>query len=326
MEQVLRKYKNEIQVKACEIKAPVRDITIKRYIDNMNKLMRDMGADNISFLQNYNKVFKHLDQYSDWTKKTYLNAIIEIMRAYFKVHDNFTQDLINKYVEKRDNLGKKLWEKANSNKPTLKDKDQIITFEEYDELIEKVNKEINDERLRYLPLSRLTKQEYNLMLRYMILCLYRYHPIRTEYAQMKVISPTDFKTKGDNIDKNYNYLVIGDRSSYIYRYKHKNEGTNYFKVEPKLHKIIKQYLPFRKNKDYLLSNFNGIPFKNNTLSKYITNTFNDLIDKPIGASTLRKIFITNKHGKSYIEQKKDAQMMDHSVKMASSHYTKAIKR
>lgn len=325
MEQTLRKYKNEIQIKKGQTKRPVKDITITRYITNMNNLMRDMKVNNIDFLLDYNKVFNHLSAYSDSTKKTYLNAIIEIMRAYEEIFKTFTFDLITIYKNKRDGLAKKLWEKADSNKATDKDKDLIITFKEYDDLIDKVDKEIKEQSLRLLPLSRLTRQEYNLMLRFMILVLYRYHPIRCEYADIKVVKYSDYK-KNKNIDHKFNYLVMSDKNSRIYLYKHKNDadGMRLFNVDPIVHRAIKSYLPFRKNKEFLLSDFNGNPFSNNTLSKYIIKTFSILIDKPIGASTLRKIYTTNKHGKNYIDQKKDCNMMGNSLTTQGAYYLKKI--
>jgi len=75
---------------------------------------------------------------------------------------------------------------------------------------------------------------------------------------------------------------------------------------------------------YLLYNTKMKKLNKNSLSKLIQSIFMEFFDKKVGASMLRKIYISDyfKNDIPLLERKRIGQIMNHSVSVSMTHYTK----
>jgi hypothetical protein len=301
-----------------EFKPQTKTITLKTYVQNLGKLKREIDnlpIENLDFLKNKNKVDEFLEKYTNNSQRNYLNAIIVSLQA-----NDMDQDLIDKYKKDRDDLAKEYREGKVVGKMNDKEKEGIITFETWDKLINKLEKQIVANKLKKS--TDLDKGDFNILLRHLILTLYRKYPLRNDYHNVKIITRRESKKK---LAKDMNYLVVSPTNMefIISDYKtNKIYDDIEFGVDKATQKVIRRFLKKSKNTDFLLTDFNGKEFTSNRLTKFIQNTFNDLIGKKIGSSMLRKSYLSGKYGNTQKEMMKDAKMMGHTVKVAQEVYTK----
>ena len=301
-----------------EFKPQTKTITLKTYVQNLGKLKREIDnlpIENLDFLKNKNKVDEFLEKYTNNSQRNYLNAIIVSLQA-----NDMDQDLIDKYKKDRDDLAKEYREGKVVGKMNDKEKEGIISFETWDKLINKLEKQIVANKLKKS--TELDKGDYNILLRHLILTLYRKYPLRNDYHNVKIITRRESKKK---LAKDMNYLVVSPTNMefIISDYKtNKIYDDIEFGVDKATQKVIRRFLKKSKNTDFLLTDFNGKEFTSNRLTKFIQNTFNDLIGKKIGSSMLRKSYLSGKYGNTQKEMMKDAKMMGHTVKVAQEVYTK----
>lgn len=301
-----------------EFKPQTKTITLKTYVQNLGKLKREIDnlpIENLDFLKNKNKVDEFLEKYTNNSQRNYLNAIIVSLQA-----NDMDKELIDKYKKDRDDLAKEYREGKVVGKMNEKEKNGIISFETWDKLINKLEKQIVANKLKKS--TDLDKGDFNTLLRHLILTLYRKYPLRNDYHNVKIITRRESKKK---LAKDMNYLVVSPTNMefIISDYKtNKIYDDIEFGVDKATQKVIRRFLKKSKNTDFLLTDFNGKEFTSNRLTKFIQNTFNDLIGKKIGSSMLRKSYLSGKYGNTQKEMMKDAKMMGHTVKVAQEVYTK----
>ena len=301
------------------LKPNTKEITLKTYIQNLSKLKRSIDGepikDNLNFLYKEDDVNKFLNEYADNTRKNYLNAIIVSLQAV-----DGKEDVIKEFIKERDDVSKKYREGKTIGEMNEKEKKNIITFEEWDKIIEKLNQQIKANKLKKE--KNLDLGDYNLMLRHLILTLYRKYPLRNDFHNMKVITKKESKKE---LPKDFNYLVITGKGMKFVLSDYKTAKTYddiNLEVDKKTQKTIRAFLKKSPNSQFLLVDFNGKPFSSNRLTKFIQRAFSDLLGKKVGSSMLRKSYLSSKYGKVLKEMKKDAKMMGHSLKVQQEIYTK----
>jgi hypothetical protein len=107
---------------------------------------------------------------------------------------------------------------------------------------------------------------------------------------------------------------------YFGNYKTKGTyNTQVVPVPPELKKVIDDYLESRpfKSTDLLIKK-SGVPFK----TRDIQLTLNKVLQKQLGATMMRSIFLTSKYGKVLEEMKNDATSMATSSSTIQSNYIK----
>ena len=293
-------------------KPDLKKITIDRYVSNLNKLKNDFGGDDkFTFLRSNDKVIKFLEKHpSDSTKKNYLNAIIVFLKASGK--DNVGK-LLESYGALRDRLNKEYFQAKSTNKTNDKEKEKMISLQEWDNLIDELRKNITANKLRTK--QNLGKNEFDKILFHLILTLYRDIPMRNDYASMMVVNnATGLKKMMKDYPDN-NFIMIGKNPKFVLtNYKtNKTYGIKEEKVSPHVLRVVKAFLKVSKNPQYLLSDHLGNPFTHNRLGKYITRNFKQYTGKAVGTTTLRKIYLSGKYGKVLEEMKEDSEKMAHSM-------------
>jgi hypothetical protein len=291
-------------------KPNLKPVSIKRYVANLNKLRRDVdGDDEFKFLEDREKVSEYLNKKSDSTKKAYLNAVIVFLQA-----TNGDDKLIKYYQSPRDTLNEDYKKQVADNVPTEKEKEKLITLDEWDELIEKLDK-LTATFYTKSP-NALTKTEYNTMLFLLINCIHRHIPLRNDYSNMKVVRTKREANQYLAKDPEHNVLLLSRMFKQIYLVNYKTAGTYGTKVIPMPAPIVScvmRFLRVSKNNKWLISNFKGNPLSTTEYSKFLISNFEKYTGKKIGSSTLRKIYLSGKYGGVLEDMKQDAHNMCHSV-------------
>ena len=293
-----------------KVKPNLKDISIKRYVANLTKLRRDInGDDDFKFLEDTKKVSEYLNKKSDSTKKAYLNSIIVFLQA-----TNGDDKLIKYYQSPRDTLNEDYKKQVSSNVPTEKEKEKLISLEEWDALIEKLDK-LTAKFYNKSP-NALTKTEYNTMLFLLINCLHRHIPLRNDYSNMKLVRTKREANQYLAKDPEHNVLLLSRMFKNIYLVNYKTSGTYGTKVIPMPDAVVScvmRFLRVSKNNKWLISNFKGKPLSTTEYSKFLISNFEKHTGKKIGSSTLRKIYLSGKYGGVLQSMVEDADKMCHSI-------------
>jgi hypothetical protein len=292
------------------IKPNLKDISIKRYTANLSKLRRDLdGDDEFKFLQDREKVSEYLNKKSDSTKKAYLNSIIVLLQA-----TNGDEELIKYYQSPRDTLNEDYKKMVATNEPTEKEKEKLITLDEWKNLIDKLDKETKEFYTKSP--NALTKKEYNMMLFQLINCLHRHIPLRNDYSNMKIVRTKREANQSLAKDPETNVLLLSRMFKQIYLVNYKTSGTYGTKVIPMPDPVVScvmRFLRVSKNNKWLISNFKGSPLSTTEYSKFLISNFEKHLGKKIGSSTLRKIYLSGKYGGVLQSMKQDSDNMCHSL-------------
>jgi hypothetical protein len=291
-------------------KPNLKPVSIKRYVANLNKLRRDVdGDEEFKFLEDREKVSNYLNSKGDSTRKAYLNAVIVFLQA-----TNGDDKLIRYYQSPRDTLNEDYKKQVADNVPTEKEKEKLITLDEWQNLIEKLDKETA--KFYNKSPNALTKKEYNMMLFQLINCLHRNVPLRNDYSNMKIVRTKREANQSLAKDPEQNVLLLSRMFKQIYLVNYKTSGTYGTKVIPMPDPVVScvmRFLRVSKNNKYLISNFKGSTLSTTEYSKFLISNFEKHLGKKIGSSTLRKIYLSGKYGGVLQSMVQDADNMCHSL-------------
>lgn len=298
------------------IKPNLKEISIKRYVANLNKLRRDVdGDEEFKFLEDREKVSEYLNTKGDSTRKSYLNSIIVYLQSI-----NGDDSLIKYYQSPRDDLNEDYKKQVSSNVPTEKEKEKLITLQDWDALIEKLDK-LTATFYNKSP-NALTKTEYNTMLFQLINCLHRHVPLRNDYSNMKLVRTKREANQSLAKDPETNLLLLSRMFKKIYLVNYKTAGTYGTKIIPIPDPVVScvmRFLRVSKNNKWLISNFKGKPLSTTEYSKFLISNFEKHLGKKIGSSTLRKIYLSGKYGGVLQSMVEDADKMCHSLNMQKGY-------
>ena len=119
-------------------KPTLKDVSIQRYASNLIKLCKDLDVPfSLENLTDVDKVMTELDKKAPSTKKAYLNSLIVALKGGMP-HD----PSIATYQEKRDTLNKDYFDEKAKNQKNDKEEDNMITFEEWDGVINELEGKI----------------------------------------------------------------------------------------------------------------------------------------------------------------------------------------
>jgi hypothetical protein len=273
---------------------PISDTTRKLYNRHLKKLNDDNEVVSLDFLNDPKLILKKISHLAPNTQKTYIIAICAILR------NSIDTKLYVMYFRILKDLNSELSVNTTKNQ---KQKDNWMTV---------------DEIIKFRENMKLDLRTFDLMLNYLIVCLY------TMIAPRRNIDYTLMKISNDMSDSNFNYIDIKNKKFIFNNYK--TSGT-YHSVEidipNDLMEVTNQYLKMHpnrlkiKNKKYSLFLF-GNEFSSDNLSKRISKIFG----KRIGSSMLRNIYLTDKYSTSIKGLENDAKKMGTSINTALNNYIK----
>jgi hypothetical protein len=292
----------------------------KAYNKNMSSKL-DINVKDLQFLmtEKPETVIKALEQVytNDNTRRNLYNSIIIFTKA-----SKLKKDYISQYENRRDSLHQKYEDLAKSHTPTLRQKNNWITVEEFDDVLAKMKKRIKD--FNMWKLYNEEEKAWAFLQSYVILMIYRNHQLRNDIGNMKYI----YANSKDVMDDKTNYLVISSKrnpsfSMILNDFKtRKSHGQISFNIENEdLIKVLKMWLRINKNENnYLFMKADRkTPLTASQLSKLIIKVFEKYTDKTVGSSMLRHVMLSDKYADTLKEMKQDSKIMGHSKKMQSDY-------
>lgn len=208
-------------------------------------------------------------------------------------------------------LSKYMKEKSKENKPTVKQNDKYVSFDDI---------ELKYHELKSAQDPHDTKKKSQ---QYLLLALILdITPKRSDFGSVRI-----YKDNEPVNDNKNNFIVVKSKgnidSSYLVMNKYKTAKT-YKRYEEDLSSkfinVLKQSMR-RYPRTYLFVDTEGNPYNNNTYGTYFSRTFNDLFGKAGGVSLLRHSYISERlnNGKSDNELEEIAHLMGHSLDQQRSY-------
>lgn len=294
----------------------IRQITVNNYLNYLKSVAKKVTGEefkNLDFTKDYEKVKFYLDEYTFNTRRAITTALIVGLGAI---------DDPNKNKKKYDELLTVLRLEANNNNKnnvqSEKVKEQWTTMAELRKIYNKWRRLVNDDDIPNRDV--LSRRSQDILQNYLIVSLYTLMPPRRLiYSDLELISTVKFK-KLKNIQKKRNYLVFSKSLRKIFFWfgyqKSKIESDNNALQKPnnRIRKILQLYLRFNRNRQWLLYNNKGEPISHNGLGI----TLKKLLG--VGATMIRKIYITENTKEAHMKIHNIASKMGHSPKMAFDSY------
>jgi integrase len=329
---------------------PLKDLTWKRYEDNLIKLWKVLNPKrenepdelNLDFLKDVKKIketltgnnwgIKNDKSISNNTIKNYLNAIIAVLKLSDKKND------LDDYIEYRNELQEDYNDGVNSHKKSQKQTENWITMDEWTDVLKKMKLNIKNNNLWDKDYSSLgesnhkrgstkLERDYLSLQNFILMSLYRYlPPVRNDYEKMPVITQKEYRQLSEDDKKETNYLVkkMSDNTLYFVMNEYKTKkkyGEKKINIPPNLAKLLRKWLKINKSA-YLFVDTKGTPLSSNKITKYLTSVFKEHTGKNVSSTLLRHIYLSAKYGDTLKEMEKDADIMGHSVDMQKDYIKK----
>jgi hypothetical protein len=332
----------------------VKDSTLKVYIANIKKIVliaekwlgTNYTQDDVGRMMNLVNIiieFKHLKHYfeennfTDNTKKNYMNAIILItkMPAIQACTDN-----LSTYKKQCENIfaywdiiKNRLIQKKMDNVKTQEQEENWLTTAEFDKLIKNCRRFLD----KKLALNKLTAEQLDDDLQeFVLLLLYRgkwVKPLRNDYAGMLIAH------EGQDLLPNENYIIYSNDDKYGFRLHillnddkvSKKYGSHLYKIP--LASVLNKYLVELVKRRvvagelFLLKNkMNCQAMTKNNLTKYLQRVFRKFAHKTLSSSQLRAMFISGIDFNNTTNKKLDkiSKEMRHSITTQQTHYKKVV--
>jgi hypothetical protein len=278
--------------------------SINLYLRNLKKLNNNKDYQSLSFLTNSKTIFDKIKDLKDNTQRQYLISIVSSL----KVMGEKYQPLYKKYFKLMMNIYNKIKEKPTEEMTETQKKNWI----NWDDVM-KIYKEMGD-KLKVNKV-RITEEQYNDLLNYVILSLYVLIPPRRNLDWMKMM----ITFNSNDEDKKYNYLDVVKKQFIFNVFKtSKKDGSLIVDIPENLMSVLNMFLKYHPLNKKLKKNVN-IPFlvdyEGKPINKVnsLTRLLNKIFGKKIGASMLRHSYLSSKYGNLLKEQEKDARMMSHNL-------------
>jgi integrase len=283
--------------------------SINLYLRNLERLNNNKPLKNLTFLSKIDDVKERLKDYKENTQRVFLISIVSTLNAV-KDSNKRLQKTYKTYYDMMNDLNKHLREQPTEKKSDSQEQNWLSWEEVRDKYNEIASKVPTDKK-------ELSEKEYEALLQCVIMSLYIELPPRRnqDYGKMMVV-----KSVTDGMSKDVNYLDL-DKKEFVFNvYKTaKKYGQQTVSIPEKLmdtiilylksHPIIRGKINKKTNVPFLVK-YDGKPLdKINS----ITRVLNRVFKKNIGSSMLRHIYLSGKYDNISEEQKKDAEMMGHSV-------------
>ena len=293
-------------------RSELKEISLNSYIVSLRSLFKRLnpGNDltipiNTSFLKDKNKIMKDVEgQEKLTTKKNILTSVLVGLSSDRPKNDS----LIDYYQAKLKDLSVKY---SNWTEKQEKSDTQESNWISYDKFTEIINELLKDVKQRELTKKEtLTRAEYTLLQKYVILSFYKVFPLRNDIADTAVLTQKEYDDIDDDVKSKNNYFTIDNKKYKLYLNQFKNVkriGVKSYDIPDKLAKIVKLWLKHNKSGWLFTLNNARDPLSPNGVTKLLNSIFSKAVDKKISSSMLRHISISHKmKGEpSLIEKKKE---------------------
>ena len=275
--------------------------TLNLYKTKLTILNDNKPIKNINYLYDIDNINNKIGHFKPNTRRTYIIAIVSLLACINK--SSKTTKKLKKLYEDYT----KLMDQYNNNlkdQSKITDGTKIISNEDINKIYEKLKENKDNTRRSY--------QDY------LILSLYTLLPPKRnlDYQLMRYI-----KKYNENLSNDYNYY---DGNTFYFN-NYKTRGTYKqltTEVPEELQQIINYHIKNNNlnDNDFILRDFNKeTEIKGNN---GMTLILNRIFGGKVGASMLRRSYLTNKYGTSQSDLQSDVKAMGTSTDMAMSNYIK----
>lgn len=311
-------------------KPELKNSSIVGYRNSIKKLFKKLYPPVVlqSFtfviLKDYENIIKYINESDETlnTKSHFLSSIKcilpQIPEMTAKVREAYhTAQTDNFYLRKN-------YDREQKQNPTQSE--NWVTCAQLKEVVDNYYNEIVEKNILMKTHDSLTRDEVELLQKWVVGCLYTLHPpARLDY-NMEVISKKLYSKLSPERKLN-NYLVVTGRNKKEFAfgdYKEvKTYGINMVRVLPQLNKVLNMWLAINKTGSLLHNKFKE-PLQAAPLGKLISRTFAPL-GKHVTLNLIRHVYITENVEQPSIKSKQMlATLMMHSVNMQELYIKKPI--
>jgi hypothetical protein len=278
--------------------------SLDAYKSKLNKLNENKPIKNLNFLNDMEKIKGMIKDYKPNTQRNYYIAICSILKCY--LNSNKTKKIEKLYKEYSVILEDYNIKLKDQTAMTDTENKNWIKKDELDEV--------------YNDLKSNHKNNKQTFQNYVLLSLYHLQAPRRniDYQFLKISTKYN-----EQLSNEFNYLDIKRKKFIFNNYKTaKKYNRQELDINEELFEILSSYIKVFKLKDgdFLLNDLKtNEPYK---ATNSITVLLNRIFKKNIGASMLRKVYLTNKYGDNAEQLKKDMTAMGSSVDVANNNYIK----
>ena len=226
------------------------------------------------------------------TCKTRLTSILVALDSETKNRD---EKLLDRYQALLKDIMVGVNKQIESQELTRKESNNWIDFNDVKDVTNRILEKINKNGL--WKKSKLSKSEYGLVQKYVLLRFYLAYPMRNNVADTKIVSLAEYRTMDDDERKNANYL-IREGKKYIFKLnKFKNVkriGVKSYDINPDISKLLTKWFKINDSKWMFTLNDGRTPLSPNGVTKVLNSIFSEFADgKKISTSMLRHIQISD---------------------------------
>ena len=301
MRKKIRKFRNNITESSLNTYITSLRILYNQYVDgDPKKLLKPLR---MKFLKDFDTVKKIINlSRTENTKKNRLTAILVGLQSR-KVKD---EKLIDKYQEFLKEVMVKVNKSLDSQEKTDTQEKNWLSVDEINDVLNKMLTKIKDKDL-FNKKKPLTKGEYLLMQKWVLLRFYSQKHLRNNVADTKVITPEEYK----KVTKDENYLTVDKEKKemkfYLNKFKNvKRIGKKVLEISPELFKVLQKWFKINDSGFLFTKGDMKTPLTPNGVTKMLNSIFKEFANgKKISTSLLRHINISEDlKGQPSIEEKR----------------------
>ena len=283
----------------------LKENSAKAYATSL-KLLAPPEATSLDFLLDPDPILQKLEKYKHTTRRNYLNAVIVVLQGTEKA-----AEALKEYEKVRDKYNEEYADQVQTHKKTDRQKEIWIDWPDYLGIVDRLGSGVAG----FKP-GEWTKKEKQQYQDYLLTLLYSKYPLRNDWADVKVITKTDYNKLGEEEKKAGNFLVKHNTNKYFFvlnEYKtSKKYGEKNIEIDPDVLAPLRKWLRHNET-GYLLVNTKGKPLNSNGITKTLNRIGVVERGKPFGSSILRHSYLSHKYADGQKEKEKDADLMGHSV-------------
>ena len=283
----------------------LKENSAKAYATSL-KLLAPEDATSLDFLSDPQSVLPKLEKYKHTTRRNYLNAIIVVLQGV-----ETAAEALKEYEKVRDKYNLEYADQVQTHKKTDRQKEIWIDWPDYLGIVDRPGSGAAGFKA-----SEWSKKEKQQFQDYLLTLLYSKYPLRNDWADVKVITKTEYNKLQDEEKKGGNFLVKHSTNKYFFvlnEYKtSKKYGEKNIEIDEDVLGPLRRWLR-HNDTGYLLINTKGKPLNSNGITKTLNKIGLAERGKPFGSSILRHSYLSHKYADSQQEKEKDADLMGHSV-------------
>lgn len=308
----MTKTKQPSETLRTQIKKSRKDITessVNAYIISLrmlhDKCVEDHKGEqlNSKFLHDFSKIEKCLNDIENKnTRKNRLTAILVALDSE-KEPD---KKLIDRYQTVLKTLMIDVNKTINSQEKTETQKTNWVELDDIKRVLNKMLEDINKDKL--FSKEKLSKTEYGLIQKYILLRFYMSHSVRNNVSDTRVLSQNEYDNLKEDERLGNNYLIRTGNKFVFKLNKFKNVkriGVKSIDIDDNINKLLAKWFKINMSGYMFTLNNKTEPITSNGITKLMNSIFAEYADgKKISTSMIRVIKITDEmKGEATIKQK-----------------------